>query len=114
MPLDSNSATSPATITLKQMAAELAESHDLPKKQAETVLGDLMTLATRHLKNGDKIRRTGLGILQVQNRPARKGRNPGWRDHRYQDQQEDRLPGSQGIERGGLAADRNNAANSST
>jgi DNA-binding protein HU-beta len=66
-----------ATITLKQMAAALAESHDLPKKQAEAVLGDLMTLATTHLKNGDKIRLTGLGILQVQNRPARKGRNPG-------------------------------------
>ena len=59
------------------MAAELAESHDLPKKQAEAMLADLMTLATTHLKNGDKIRLTGLGILQVQNRPARKGRNPG-------------------------------------
>ena len=77
MPLDSKSTASPATITLKQMAAELAESHDLPKKQAETVLGDLMTLATRHLQNGDKIRLTGLGILQVQSRPARMGRNPG-------------------------------------
>jgi DNA-binding protein HU-beta len=77
VPLDSKSAASPATITLKQMAAELAESHDLPKKQAEAVLGDLMTLATRHLQDGDKIRLTGLGILQVQNRPARMGRNPG-------------------------------------
>ena len=75
--MPSDKATSPATITLKQMAAELAESHDLSKKQAEAVLGDLMTLATNHLKNGDKIRLTGLGILQVQNRPARKGRNPG-------------------------------------
>jgi DNA-binding protein HU-beta len=64
------------TVTLKQIAAELAEGHDLPKKQAEAVLGDLMTLATRHLKNGDKIRLTGLGILQVQNRAARMGRNP--------------------------------------
>ena len=77
MPLDSQPAASQATITLKQMAAELAESHDLPKKQAEAVLGDLMTLTTRHLKNGDKIRLTGIGILQVQNRPARMGRNPG-------------------------------------
>jgi DNA-binding protein HU-beta len=77
MPLDSKSTASPATITLKQMAAELAESNDLPKKQAEAVLGDLMTLATRHLQNGDKIRLTGLGILQVQSRPARMGRNPG-------------------------------------
>jgi DNA-binding protein HU-beta len=75
--MPSDKTTPQATITLKQMAAELAESHDLPKKQAEAVLGDLMTLATTHLKNGDKIRLTGLGILQVQNRPARKGRNPG-------------------------------------
>lgn len=64
------------TITLRQLAAELAEGHDLPKKQAEGILGDLMALATRHLKKGDKIRLTGLGILQVQNRAARMGRNP--------------------------------------
>jgi len=61
---------------MKQIAAELAESHDLPKKQAEAVLSDLVTLTTRHLKNGDKIRLTGLGILQVRARPARMGRNP--------------------------------------
>ena len=66
-----------AIITLKQMAAELAENHDLPKKQAEAVLGDLMAVATRHLKNGDKIRFTGLGMLQVRSLPARIGRNPG-------------------------------------
>ncbi len=64
------------TITLKQIAAELAEGHDLPKKQAESMLGDLVALTTRHLKKGDKIRLTGLGILQVQNRAARMGRNP--------------------------------------
>jgi DNA-binding protein HU-beta len=65
-----------ATITLKHMAAVLAESHDLSKKQAEAVLGDLVTFTTRHLKNGDKIRLTGLGILQIRDRPARMGRNP--------------------------------------
>jgi len=65
-----------ATITLKQIAAELAESHDLPKKHAEAMLGDLVTVTTRHLKKGDKIRLTGLGILQVRARPARMGRNP--------------------------------------
>jgi DNA-binding protein HU-beta len=64
------------TITLKQMAAELAEGHDLPKKVAEAVLGDLVTLATTHLKQGDKIRLTGLGILEVRAREARMGRNP--------------------------------------
>lgn len=64
------------TVTLKQIAAELAEGHDLPKKQAEGLLGDLVALTTQHLKKGDKIRLTGLGILQVQNRAARMGRNP--------------------------------------
>jgi DNA-binding protein HU-beta len=64
------------TITLKQMAAELAEGHDLPKKVAEAVLADMVTVATAHLKKGDKVRLTGLGILQVRAREARMGRNP--------------------------------------
>jgi DNA-binding protein HU-beta len=65
-----------ATITLKHLAAALSDSHDLPKKQAEAVLRDLVTLTIRHLKKGDKIRLTGLGILQVRKRAARMGRNP--------------------------------------
>jgi DNA-binding protein HU-beta len=65
-----------ATITMRHLAAALSDSHDLPKKQAEAVLVDLVTLATRHLKRGDKIRLTGLGILQVRKRAARMGRNP--------------------------------------
>ena len=56
------------TITLKQIAAQLAEGHDLAKKQTEALLGDLVTLTTQHLKKGDKIRLTGLGILQVRAR----------------------------------------------
>jgi DNA-binding protein HU-beta len=64
------------TITLKQMAAELAEGLELPKKVAEAVLADLVTMATKHLANGDKIRLTGLGVLQVRALPARMGRNP--------------------------------------
>ncbi|MGA9016747.1 MAG: HU family DNA-binding protein [Acetobacteraceae bacterium] len=65
-----------ATVTLKHLAAALADSHDIAKKQAEAVLGDLVTLTTRHLKKGDKIRLTGLGILRVRKRAARMGRNP--------------------------------------
>jgi len=64
------------TVTLKHLAAALADSQDLAKKQAEAALGDLVTLATKHLKKGDKIRLTGLGILQVRKRAARMGRNP--------------------------------------
>ena len=65
-----------ATITLKQIAAKLAEEHNVPKKQAEALLGSLVSLATQHLKGGDKVRLNGLGVLQVRNRPARSGRNP--------------------------------------
>jgi DNA-binding protein HU-beta len=64
------------TITLKQIAAALAEGHDLPKKQAESLLSEMVALTARHLKKGDKIRLTGLGILQVRSRAARMGRNP--------------------------------------
>jgi DNA-binding protein HU-beta len=69
-------AAAQVTVTLKHLAAALADSHDIAKKQAEAVLGDLVTLATKHLKKGDKIRLTGLGILQVRSRAARMGRNP--------------------------------------
>ena len=65
-----------ATVTLKHLAAALSASHDLPKKQAEAVLSDLVTMTTKHLKKGNKIRLTGLGILQVRKRAARMGRNP--------------------------------------
>jgi hypothetical protein len=54
MPLDSKSTASAATVTLRQIAAELAETHELSKKQAEAVLGALMTVVTRHLQNDQK------------------------------------------------------------
>jgi DNA-binding protein HU-beta len=68
-------ATAPA-VTLKHLAAKLAEEHSVPKKQAETILGDLVGLVVKHLKKGDRIRIGGLGILQVRKRAARLGRNP--------------------------------------
>ena len=66
----------PATVTRKHLAAELAEHHELSKKQAEAVLSDIVGLATRHLKKGSRLRFNGLGILQVRKRAARMGRNP--------------------------------------
>ena len=64
------------TVSLKHLAASLAESHEMPKKQAEALLGDLVNLVTKHLKKGERIRIVGLGILQVRKRAARMGRNP--------------------------------------
>ncbi len=65
-----------ATVTLKQIAATVAATHEISKKLAEAVLDDLVTATSQHLKNGDKVRLTGLGILQVRARAARMGRNP--------------------------------------
>jgi len=65
-----------ATITLKGVFERLAESYELPKKQAHALLGDMVDALTTHLKNGERIRMNGLGILEVKKRPARQGRNP--------------------------------------
>jgi DNA-binding protein HU-beta len=70
-----NGATA-AAVSLKQMAATLAESHDLPKRQVETMLGEFVQSLAEHLQQGSKIRIPGLGIFQVSARAARTGRNP--------------------------------------
>jgi DNA-binding protein HU-beta len=64
------------TVTLRHIGAALAEAHELPKKEGIAVLEDMVTMITKHLKRGDKIRIAGLGVLQVRKRPARMGRNP--------------------------------------
>ena len=69
-------AASPATVTLKHLAADIAEAHELSKKAAEAILTDMVGLVVKHLKKGDRIRIGGLGILQVRKRAARMGRNP--------------------------------------
>jgi len=55
-------AATPTTVTLKHLAAAIADEQELSKKQ--------------HLKKGERIRIVGLGILQVRKRAARMGRNP--------------------------------------
>jgi DNA-binding protein HU-beta len=68
-------ATAP-TVTLKQIGAELAEKHELAKKQTNQILDDLVASLVKNLKKGNRVRMAGLGILQVKKRAARMGRNP--------------------------------------
>jgi len=63
-------------VTLKHLAAALAEEHQLTKRAGEAFLGDLVGIITKHLKKRERVRIAGLGILQVRNRAARMGRNP--------------------------------------
>lgn len=68
-------ATQP-TVTLKNIAVEIAEKHELPKKQINLILEDLIGHLVKNLKKGNRVRMAGLGILQVRKRAARMGRNP--------------------------------------
>jgi len=73
---DDKAVTKVVTIPLSKVAAELAEKHEMSKKATTEFLGAFVDLIVKHLKKGNKVRVTGLGILQVRKRPARMGRNP--------------------------------------
>jgi len=63
-------------ISARDLAAALSKQHKLTKKKGQEMLDDLVAIITRHLKNGERVKISGLGILQVRNRAARMGRNP--------------------------------------
>ena len=65
-----------ATVTLKQLAAEIAGQQEIEKRDAEEILNGLVGILVQHLKSGDRLRINGLGILEVKDRPERAGRNP--------------------------------------
>jgi DNA-binding protein HU-beta len=65
-----------AILTLRNIAERLSELHEVPKRQANEMLGQVVEMIARSLKKGEKIRLSGLGILQVRKRAARMGRNP--------------------------------------
>ena len=64
------------TVPLSKLVAELAASHELSKKAMAAIFDDFVQLTIKNLKKGNKVRLTGLGILQVRKRAARMGRNP--------------------------------------
>ena len=66
----------PEIVTIRQLAATLAESHGLSQKQANEVIAETVALIGQHLKNSATIRLAGLGTLEVRKRAARMGRNP--------------------------------------
>jgi DNA-binding protein HU-beta len=68
--------TPAAVVTLKHIAAEIAEAHEVPKTRAETMLADTVDRLAKHLVKGNKVRIVGLGIFEVKRREARMGRNP--------------------------------------
>ena len=64
------------TISTRQLAASLAEKHEMSNKASQAFIDDTIAVITKHLKKGARIRLNGLGILSVRKRAARMGRNP--------------------------------------
>lgn len=64
------------TVTLKHIAASLAEKHGMSKKDTTALLEDMVDTFKDHLKGGERVRIPGLGILEVKQMKARMGRNP--------------------------------------
>ena len=75
-PTKASAATTSPILTLRNIAESLAETHELPKRQANEMLTQVVEMIAKSLKKGEKIRLSGLGILQVRKRAARMGRNP--------------------------------------
>ncbi|MEQ1713382.1 MAG: HU family DNA-binding protein, partial [Hyphomicrobium sp.] len=42
------------TVTLRHLSVALAESHELPKKQVNGMMDELIAMLTKHLKKGDR------------------------------------------------------------
>jgi DNA-binding protein HU-beta len=63
-------------VTSKDLVHAVAEQHQLTTMQGLQMLDDLVDLITQHLRNGERVKIKGLGILHVRERAARIGRNP--------------------------------------
>jgi DNA-binding protein HU-beta len=69
-------ASTQITVPLSKLIVELAQKHDMSKKAVVAIFDDFVDLTVKNLKKGNKVRLTGLGIMQVRKRAARMGRNP--------------------------------------
>ena len=59
-----------------QLVKAIAEKAGLSKNDAGKAFKALMDVTNDTLKNGDKIQIIGFGTFMMQERPARKGKNP--------------------------------------
>jgi len=63
-------------MTKNELARELAEELELPKRQVVDMIEALLEKVTDVLKSGDKVQLTPFGQFKVRDRAARVARNP--------------------------------------
>ena len=68
--------TKPATIGLMELAARLADHHDLSKARAKAILDDLRDHVVETLLAEERVNLFGLGTFEVRATKAKMGRNP--------------------------------------
>jgi len=59
-----------------ELAAHLAERHELTKTLAKQIVEDALTAIVDAAQGGDEVSLAGFGKFSVKSRAARKGRNP--------------------------------------
>ena len=68
--------TAAGQIGTRDMADHLASEFEIPRSHAQGYIAEMVSLMTKTLKKGHKVRISGLGVFQVRKRAARTGRNP--------------------------------------
>jgi DNA-binding protein HU-beta len=63
-------------MTKSQFVAKLAEQSGLSKKQADTVLAEMVNMIIGSVKKGDAVKIPNLGAWRKRKTSARMGRNP--------------------------------------
>ena len=64
------------TIGIPELAAQIAESHDITKARAKAIMDDLRNSIVSSLLAGHKVSIFGLGTYEVRATKAKVGRNP--------------------------------------
>lgn len=63
-------------MTKVELIAQVAESAELTKKQADKAVNAVLDAVTEALAKGDKVSLVGFGTFEVRTRAAHEGRNP--------------------------------------
>ena len=72
----SKTAAKPETIGIPELAATLAETHDLTKARAKAMLDGLRDDVVQALLEGKRVNVFGLGTFEVRATKEKMGRNP--------------------------------------
>ena len=63
-------------ITVKHLSASYAEQHEVDSKAASVLFAEVFATVITYIKDGNRVKIPGLGVIEVKDRPARMGRNP--------------------------------------